>query len=317
MSSHLKGVKKSTMTEEMRDSLIEYHKENPSLTQTQLKDWVKTMFNLQVNQATISYTIKRSSNFLDSKIEKSVERHKPAKFPELEKVLYEWFVQYQERVNMTGELITEKLKDFLKKMYPVDTREFHFSHGWLKGFKSRHDIKTCRRFGETGSVDMDVTESNLESIRQKLDQFTMKYVFNMDETDLFYKLQANHSLATKQLECKKNDKERITVVICCNEDGSKKNPLWFIGKYAKPRCFKNVNMSSLNWEYSANKRAWMTGILFQEYVQQLHKKIEGRKVLLIVDNYPAHPNHVEGLQNVELFFLPPNNNNNIKALVLK
>ncbi|GKG25710.1 hypothetical protein Tco_0398856, partial [Tanacetum coccineum] len=29
----------------------------------------------------------------------------------------------------------------------------------------------------------------------------------------------------------------------------------------EPRCFKNVNLNSLNCEYRANKRAWMTGVL--------------------------------------------------------
>ncbi|KAL6539257.1 hypothetical protein OROGR_011906 [Orobanche gracilis] len=61
---------------------------------------------------------------------------------------------------MMGELITEKANDFLKKMYPVDAPKFHFSHGWREGSKSRHDIKTYRRFGESGSVDMDVVDSN-------------------------------------------------------------------------------------------------------------------------------------------------------------
>ncbi|GJX25096.1 CENP-B homolog protein 2-like protein [Tanacetum coccineum] len=69
----------------------------------------------------------------------------------------------------------------------------------------------------------------------------------MDENWLFFRLQPDHSLATMQLEGKKQDKERLTVAICCNEDGSEKLPLWIIGKYAKPRCFKNVNLNSLNW----------------------------------------------------------------------
>ena len=89
---------------------------------------------------------------------------------------------------------------------------------------------------------------------------------------MFFRLQPDHSLATMQLEGKKQDKERLTVAICCNEDGSEKLPLWIIGKYAKPRCFKNVNLNSLNCEYRANKRAWMTGVLFEEYVRQLDKK---------------------------------------------
>ena len=98
-------------------------------------------------------------------------------------------------------------------------------------------------------------EQKLVSIREKIDKFPMKDVFNMDETGLFYRLQADHSLATKQLERRKQDKERLMVVICCNEDGSEKIPLWIIGKYAKPRCFKNVNMNSLDCQYRANKKA--------------------------------------------------------------
>ena len=134
----------------------------------------------------------------------------------------------------------------------------------------------------------------------------MKDVFNMDETGLFYRLQADHSLATKQLEGRKQDKERLMVVICCNEDDSEKILLWIIGKYAKPRCFKNVNMNSLDCQYRANKKAWMTSVLFDEYVRSFDQMMHGRRVLLVVDNCPAHPRNIEGLRNVELFFLPPN-----------
>jgi hypothetical protein len=86
----------------------------------------------------------------------------------------------------------------------------------------------------------------------------------------------------------------------------KKIPLWFVGKYAKPRCFKNVNMNSLDCEYHANKKAWMTGLLFEEYVRWLDDQMRGRNILLVVDNCLAHSNNIQGLQNIELFFLPPN-----------
>ncbi|MFQ6621721.1 hypothetical protein Gotur_001531 [Gossypium turneri] len=83
MASHLKDVKRSTLTDEMRKALCEYKNEHSS-SQKDLQQW--------------------NSN---------VKRHKPN--PELEKVLYEWFLQYQEKVNMTGEMIQTKAKEFLKK----------------------------------------------------------------------------------------------------------------------------------------------------------------------------------------------------------
>jgi len=224
----------------------------------------------------------------------------------MEKVVFEWFLQHQSHVNMTGELILEKAKETMKLVYPLQDSVKQFSQGWLEKFKLRHGIKSFRRFGESGSVDTHDMEKKLEVIREKIDQFPLKDVFNMDETGLFYKLQADHSLATKQLEGRKQDKERLTVVICCNADGSEKVPLWIIGKYAKPRCFKNVNMSGLNCEYRSNKRAWMTSVIFEEYMRWFDNKMHGRRVLFVVDNGPAHPKIIEGLQNVELFFLPPN-----------
>ncbi|MFQ6650130.1 hypothetical protein Gotur_023213 [Gossypium turneri] len=78
MAFHLKGVKKSTFTDEMRKALCKYKNEHPSSSKKDLQQWIK------------------NSN---------VKRHKSAKYPELEKVLYEWFLQYQEKVNMTGEII--------------------------------------------------------------------------------------------------------------------------------------------------------------------------------------------------------------------
>ena len=118
----------------------------------------------------------------------------------------------------------EKAKETMKLLYPQQPSEHSLSLGWLEKFKLRHGIKSFRRFGESGSVDTQDMEQKLESIREKIDQFPKKDVFNIDETGLFYRLQADHSLATKQLEGRKQDKERLTIVICCNEDGSEKFP---------------------------------------------------------------------------------------------
>ena len=60
MASHLKGVKKTTMTDEIRRALCKHNKDNPSLTQNQLQEWVHSNYGLQVSQATISNTVKRS-----------------------------------------------------------------------------------------------------------------------------------------------------------------------------------------------------------------------------------------------------------------
>ncbi|KAH1232015.1 ARS-binding protein 1 [Glycine max] len=161
MTSHLKGIAKSTMSDQIRKELCEYKRDNPASTQKDLQRWLEGKFELKVSQETISNTLKRSNDYLSTEIEKGraeIKRHKPAKYPDME----------------------------------------------------------------------------------------------------------------------------------------------------KPRCFKNVNMNSLDYQYRANKKAWMTSVLFDEYVRSFDQMMHGRRVLLVVDNCPAHPRNIEGLRNVELFFLPPN-----------
>jgi hypothetical protein len=60
-------------------------------------------------------------------------------------------------------------------------------------------------------------------------------------------------------------------------------------------------------EYKFNKKAWMTSDIFTEWLRKLDRRFqtERRKVLMIVDNCPAHP-HVDKLQAIKLEFLPPN-----------
>jgi hypothetical protein len=67
--------------------------------------------------------------------------------------------------------------------------------------------------------------------------------------------QANNSLATKQLEGHKQNKERLTLAVCRNVDGSDKLPLLVIGKYKNPRYFKNVNRDSFGCKYRSNPKA--------------------------------------------------------------
>ncbi|KAK8260580.1 hypothetical protein V6Z11_D13G129900 [Gossypium hirsutum] len=239
----------------MRKALCKYKNEHPSSSKKDLQQWVQQTFDLSVSQSTISNTFKRSFDYLSNKIKNSnVKRYKSAKYPELEKVLYEWFLQYQE-----------------KKMYGDANSEFNFSIGWLE-----HGIKPYKRFGESGLVVMENIKDVLPQTRAKLKIFYWKDIYNMDETGLFY-------------QGREKEKERLIVVVCCNGNGSDKVPLWVIGKFANLRCFKHMNIDNLNYHYRANKKAWMTGLLFQDFVCWFDAKMTGRKVLLIVDNCSAHP----------------------------
>ncbi|XP_020617382.1 tigger transposable element-derived protein 4-like [Orbicella faveolata] len=105
----------------------------------------------------------------------------------------------------------------------------------------------------------------------------------------------------------KNSKERITVLVACNQDGTDKLPLLVIGKYAEPRSFRGSSMDLLLVIYKSQKNAWIDSVKFEEWVRKVDRKMRAanRQILLFIDNCTAHMS-VAGLTNTRLIFFPPN-----------
>ena len=134
----------------------------------------------------------------------------------------------------------------------------------------------------------------------------------------FFSLKPDRTLATRRLSGRKKNKERLSIALCANSDGSHKlNPL-IIGKYAKPRCFKHVDISNLPMIYRSNKKAWMLTTTFQEWLQefdyQVGQKHRGERVLLLLDNCSSHKTENLTLSYVDVYFLPPNTTSKLQPM---
>ncbi len=229
----------------------------------------------------------------------------------MEFALKHWFLEQQDKVNLNGDMLRAKAARFLQELHP-DAPEMAFSQGWLEKFKDRHKIKSFRCFGESGALDMEAIGAALPDIRVVVDAYAKKDVFDMDETGLCWRLQADNSLATHQLEGWKINKERITLVICANSDNNEKILLMIIGKHLNPRCFKGINCDTLGACYHANAKAWMTQNVFRLWLLDFDRRMQGRQVLLLLDNCLGHiplekfakMNVV--LRNTRVFYLSPN-----------
>jgi hypothetical protein len=162
----------------------------------------------------------------------------------MELALKRWFLEQHDKVNLNGDMLHAKVARFLQELHH-DAPEMAFSQGWLEKFKDRHESKSFRRFGESGTLDMEAVGTALLDIHAVVDAYAKKDVFNMDETGLYWRLQADNSLATHQLEGRKINKERIILVICANSDNSEKIPLTIIDKHLNPRCFQGINCNTL------------------------------------------------------------------------
>ncbi|CAG8604232.1 7963_t:CDS:2 [Dentiscutata erythropus] len=89
-----------------------------------------------------------------------------------------------------------------------------------------------------------------------------------------YKLEPDYILATQHLSGCKRSKERLSIALCANVNGSHKLNSFIIGKYKKLRCFKNINVIfKLDITRS---RKWMMRRRFKNgCVKAIHFTIQG------------------------------------------
>ena len=223
----------------------------------------------------------------------------------LDKAIFKWFVLAREQnILISGEVLKEKAKSFANELQIED---FKASNGWLDRWKVRYNVtfKTVAGEGKSCTPEMTASwdEATLPTI---LSSYKLEDIYNADKFGLFYQALPNKTLHLKSERCVggKHSKIRLTGMAASNAVGEKL-AMFVIGKSARPHCFNGVQ--NIPCRYRAQKKSWMDSDLFEEWVRELDAKFarEGRKVALIVDNCPAHP-HVEGLQAINLVFLPPN-----------
>ncbi|XP_060860796.1 tigger transposable element-derived protein 4-like [Metopolophium dirhodum] len=242
------------------------------------------------------------------------QKLKHGKYEELENILLEWFQQARSlNYPINGGIITEKAMEIAARL---NLTEFSGSTGWLDRFRSRHSIVYRQISGEAESVNNDDIASWKNNVLPSLlRDYAPDDVYNADEFGLFFKLMPDKSFVFKNETCHggKLSKERLTVLVCTNSTGTHKLKLVVIGKSRSPRCFKNVR--TFPCEYLAQSRAWMTGILFINWIQQLDAFFgkQKRKIILFVDNCPAHPKDIP-TTNIKLVFFPPNTTSKLQPL---
>ncbi|XP_050522274.1 tigger transposable element-derived protein 4-like [Daktulosphaira vitifoliae] len=258
--------------------------------------------SFQIPSSSLSTILKqKEAIFNKTDAEGSRKKNRPSEFSRLEQCLFTWFNQVrQQNIPVSGILIKEKAKSFAEIL---DISDFTASDGWLSNFKKRHNLVFRKICGESASVDNGICENWKVKLQYLLCEYDPKNVFNADETGLFFKCLPDRTLTYKNEKCHggKLSKERVTLLFAVNMDGSEKLKPLFIGKSAKPRCYKNVK--SLPVMYRNNRKSWMTTELWNEWLETLNNDMQKqrRKIIIFVDNCTAH-NNLSTLSNVRIEF---------------
>ena len=110
---------------------------------------------------------------------------------------------------------------------------------------------------------------NETTLSTLLSNYKLEDILNADESGLIYQClpSKTYHLSGEKCSAGKNSKVRLTGMTAASATG-KKLEMFVIGKSKKPRCFQNVKQ--LPHRHRTEKKSWMTGVLFEEWVRKLH-----------------------------------------------
>lgn len=241
---------------------------------------------------------------------------------DIDQKVYNWILLMRsKKITLSADDIILKRND-LEKLENVNSKES--TRSWFRRFQNRFNIKRINYHGEANDVNIKSVKEWKDKLNEIIKNYDKKDIFNIDETGLFYQQQRsikinfltfleNSYVTNDEFNYKGNkmSKKRLTIAFCVSMIGEKLDPL-IIGRYKKPRCFKNIKKLPLLYE--ANQKSWMTQKIFSKYLNLLNRnfQLKNRKILLFLDNASCH--FIPELSNIKLVYFPKNSTSLLQPL---
>ena len=159
-----------------------------------------------------------------------------------------------------------------------------------------------------------------EVLKPLMEEYESQNIYNADETSLFYKSLSNCTMSFDGEEVHGSklhqSKDRMSLLLCTNMNGSEKSNPVLIGKAAHPTAQKkhSVTFKDLGVEYFWNQKGWMTGPVFDLWLTDWNNNLikQNCYVLLLIDSAPGHI--IGKYSNIRIQFLPPNTTAKLQPL---
>ena len=239
----------------------------------------------------------------------------------------------REGADLDKKAIIDKAKLFYRavcKRDGVSPAGFKASSGWLYRFLGRKKIRRMKNTGESRSAD-EVAANNFPTVFRGLVEdggYHPDAIYNMDEAGLQYKLMPKSTFVSqksKQARGRKVDKSRVTVLFCVNQSGSHKMKPLVIHTAQHPRCYRHLKeMKNAPVYWRSSKKAWVNSKIIKDWLLncfvpdarwKCRQDKREFKVMLLMDNCPAHPQYLLDAHNcVQVVFLPPKTTSLIQPL---
>ena len=157
---------------------------------------------------------------------------------------------------------------------------FKMSESWLDKWKLSHGIKEKQISGESLCIFETTVESWMERIDERCKGYDQKDIWNMNESDCFFKVLSAKGLAQRKKV--KGGKKRITAAFFVSTDGGKVGKPIVIFQSKKPICFRLVSAPNKLAEVSCfdDSKSWMQVEIMEKVLETINfqKRKERRNV---------------------------------------
>ncbi|SJL05224.1 uncharacterized protein ARMOST_08590 [Armillaria ostoyae] len=289
-------TKKEVATLDQRVEILDWHHQNGKNQSKTAKHFAAIYPNLKIKQPLVSAWIKNKAKWREEhgksgENAQNIKRLRQTQHPEITEMMELWVAKaMSDGLLLTGEVLCQKWRSFASLAGVPDDEKLGLSEGWLTSFKNQTGLKRFKRHSEAASANMEDVEAECERIRLICTEYAPEDIYNMDETGLFYGMPPDCGLADKKHSRVKGSKVCLTYTFTANADGSDKLEPFIIGKAKCPHAFNKKSGENLGFYYRNNAKAWMTTVLYQEWILKwdAQLRLRRRKILLFQDNFSGH-----------------------------
>lgn len=224
---------------------------------------------------------------------------------DVDQAVYEWCrAAKAEGVRLSVALLKSQAEKIAQDLGHAN---FQCSNGWLYRFRLRHNINIGKPRNSNGEKPAETPESEwLKMVWEDVlkDRYDKRDIYCAHEVGLFFEATPNMTAALAQEKCEEGQLSsyRMTMLLCCNMDGSHKRPLVVVGSGPSPDF---NGMIGLPVTYVRHPKSWMTTDIFERemFLWDEELRLANKRILLLVNTSSAHI-RLNSLESIHLCFLP-------------
>ncbi|CAI5473212.1 unnamed protein product [Closterium sp. Yama58-4] len=312
--------RRSQVPVHIKRAICAQHVSHPNMRQVDLARWCFTRYGIRPDRSTIGRVLKSADRWAAPN--NNTVRVRGGAYPELELAMVRWIRNAGPAgVPLTLATIRDHVAVIARGMNLPPT--FRCSVGWVRRAMRRHGIRCRSATGEAADQDHAAVRTCQQQLPQLLMYLALRPcdVYNFDETALFLSVLPRKTYGGARVAGRKLAKQRLTVGLLVNADGSHAFRPLVISKSKRPRDFlPDYDPEDLCY-WRSNAKGWMTAALFTHFIEQLNAAMvaEDRNIVILVDNASSHNLQSEDAESEDLFgfrtrvlgnirpvFLPPN-----------